>query len=617
EVKLWDVATGKALPPPAEPYSGTQAIAFSPDGQALAAGGVSSGIRVWDLVTRKPRSYSVVMGEERTTIHNPYGRVRALAFTPDGLKLISGHDNHSTVVWDAMTGFVLNPLGIHREAVTALAISGDGRKLVTGSFDRRIVLWDAPRTSVERWQPKVAFTGFRRPIRSVALSPDARTIAATAFRARPIYLWDPGRVEPRFRLAIPSGVPRLGFEGLAFSPNGKVLVVGGDRTLLTWDVTSGSRHLQAQPAARHDETATLIGHEDSIRELFLSDDGRTLACLGNSGAVRVWDVPKRIEQKKGSRSASFVQIITLSRDGSKLAIGTSGFGVEDNKRTVHSGVQIWETRTGKHFEAPKVHSDVMKAVEFTPDGSTLITASRDGDIRFWDSTALTPKPEILKNEQGVESLRISPDGKLMAVAAHMGSIALWDIASRSRLSTFTHPGHIRDVRFSPDGRTLAVGGGARHDEPGGSARMPGALTLWDVPEGRPRFPPLGQKGWINSLAFSPDGQVLGASSEGNQVILWDVTSGEAKTILRGHTDAVQAIAFSPDGKLVASGGRDLSLKLWNSRSGELRATLQGHEADIADLKFLPDSSTIVTAGYDATIKLWNVRDIPTSEAQKK
>ena len=86
----------------------------------------------------------------------------------------------------------------------------------------------------------------------------------------------------------------------------------------------------------------------------------------------------------------------------------------------------------------------------------------------------------------------------------------------------------------------------------------------------------GHSNYVNSVAFSPDGQILASGSEDNTIKLWQPSTGKEIRTLTGHSYSVNSIAFSPDGQLLASGSSDNTIKLWQPSTGKETLTLTGH-----------------------------------------
>ena len=168
------------------------------------------------------------------------------------------------------------------------------------------------------------------------------------------------------------------------------------------------------------------------------------------------------------------------------------------------------------------YDQTLFSVAFSPDGSTLVSGSGDGDIRFWDVG--TQKNTLIYDvyTSSVFSLAFSPDGVLLAASGISrdgndwnSTVNLWNLETRLHTAKF----EVRDPEY-------------------------------------------GYSWWIKSVAFSPDGKYIAAGASQNTITLWDVDAQEKTAILGtsnvltsgGRVGEVNSVAFSPDGKILASGG---------------------------------------------------------------
>jgi WD40 repeat protein len=159
-------------------------------------------------------------------------------------------------------------------------------------------------------------------------------------------------------------------------------------------------------------------------------------------------------------------------------------------------------------------------------------------------------------------------------------------------SVFTQTlGDVLAAAFSPDGRILATA-------------IDQEICLWQVADGRQLAKYQGHQGWIQSLAFSPDGNTLASGSHDHSIRLWDLQTGQCLKTLQGHTDCVQSLAFSPDGNTLASGSHDHSIRLWNGQTKQCVQKLSGHRDRVLFVTFSPDGQTLISGGADDTVRIW-------------
>lgn len=116
----------------------------------------------------------------------------------------------------------------------------------------------------------------------------------------------------------------------------------------------------------------------------------------------------------------------------------------------------------------------------------------------------------------------------------------------------------------------------------------------------------GHRGWVQSVAVSPDGTWAASGSDDQTVKIWDLETGACRATLEGYSDQVQSVAITPDGKRILSASFDNSVRVWDASSGEELAKLDGHTNRVWSVVALQDNARALSGGWDNTFRLWDL-----------
>ena len=341
-------------------------------------------------------------------------------------------------------------------------------------------------------------------------------------------------------------------------------------------------------AISHTSEALFFSHHelDALREAIRA--GRNLSDMADPDAEQAIPVIRALgsvlygirEANRFSGHTNLVSAVQFSPDGQQVV----------SVSWDHT-LRLWRS-DGKLLHILKGHQDAIYGVAFSPDGQMIASASADKTIKLW-----SPDGQLLETLSGhrnvVRAVVFSPDSQLVVSASQDGDIRFWNRDGTLRRTVTGHEGNpIFALSLSPDGQTLASGGGD------------GTVRLWTA-EGQLLQTLTGHTRGVYSVAFSPDGSTIASGSHDRSVRLWDA-DGTFRRELRGHTAWVDSVTFSPDGERLASASRDRTIKLWRLE-GQLITTLQGHENEVQTVAFGPDHQ-LASAGADNTIRIWKIQE---------
>jgi WD40 repeat protein len=560
----------------------------------------------------QPKELVAVLGGSRG-LH--WGRVNAASFDPDG-KRVACAAGHLVYLWDIQQRRQLAVLHGHTGEVYDVHFSPDGTALLSASpVDGTVRVWDIA-TGKQRAVTSAEGTS-TTPWR-ISLAPDGKTMAwgDDAGNAK---VWD--IKEDREVTTFPGDGQRCW--SVAVSPDGTLLAVGRQ------DGTVRLRNIGTR-----NEVAKLPGHKGWPWERGFSRDGKLLAVVsgawGQPGEVKLWDVAsgKAIRSlEPGEGDPRQYAGCAFSLDGSTLAVGGRG------------GVCRWDVKTGRPLEPLTGHLGQVFDVRYSPDGKTLLTAGEDHTARLWDA-ATGKEQAVLGEHRYAPAIAFAADARALGVAisrSYDGEFTFWATDTGKRIRTIAHPsGQPNGLAYSPDGKTLALGGydglavwdldankEKSHFEPPGpvysvafspngkllaSASFGGTAKLWDI-EGKKELASFPSPG---AVAFSADGRLLVAGGKDNAIVIWDVNEQRQRAELKGHTDLVRAVVFAPGGQLV-SGSQDTSVRVWDLTTGKEVKQFSGHDGRVEgvfSVTLSPAGDRLASAGRDGRLIL---RKFPSGE----
>jgi WD40 repeat protein len=582
------------------PKAKIQDVAFSPNGASFITVADDGTAMIWDATAGKP-----LLSLARDN-HNLY----KVLFSPTG-EYFAILDTEGIATIYSRSGGVVGTMPTDKGAVVIDLAFVPGSSAILATIydpDTRLELWEIGDGALNRKSSSPLGREFGQQYSAVAISNDLRRFAFAGSSQTGI-IFD--RTSNKF-------ISLLGHHGeiesLSFSSDGQRLATSSkDGTAKIWNASTGQM------------ISNLKAHTNTVfRVSFDPADPARVATASADGTARIWDADtgKSLVTLAGHRnvvnSAVFSpdgqRVVTVSWDGSIIlwnAVSMHSGPVSDvsfgGNRLVSGGqdgaIRIWDASAYPLRSLSKLNdkADQVESVAFTRDGSRFAASGINGYAKaFEPSGAPLFALSGLNEHLDVGSIRFSPKGDRIVTAHDDWTARIWDAASGELLHKIEgHKGSIYFALFSPDGKRVAT---ASQDQ---------TVRLWDD-RGQP-WPGAGPNQFVRKLqdqvgylAFSPNGDLLAASTLGDTVVVFDLKSGKDFALI-GHRTTVTGIAFNPDGKSIATSSLDRTVRIWDIASHTVTAVYT-HPAGVQAVAFRADGKYLATGANDGAVRIFPLDD---------
>ena len=554
---------------------------------------------------------AVTQNRLEATIGGQGDGVTSVVFNKDGKRFLTGSTDGAARLWTIGADRPPAVFREHTRKVTSVAFHADGERFLTGSDDGTIKLWRVRQTD----KSLETFVGHDGEVASVELHPDGQRFLTGSYDGT-AKLWRIG--QPDRPLATFRGNAGA-VHAVVMDPDGVHFLTGSsDGTVKRWRIDEREDVGEAVATwEAHEGTVTAIAfHANRVDFFFTASQDGTVK-LWSNGDARPLDT---FDGHDGAVTSLVVlddQFLTASED-----------------RTIRQ----WEIVSGEPLATRRGHSDGITSIALQPDGTRVLTLSRDGTARLWrisrdkplrqigdtrkdrvaavafdanagrvlagtyDGTAQvwqiggSAMPQVIKAHQDrVTAVAFHPDGKRFLTASRDGIVKLWLIGKDTSEREFTGNGRGAVVlAFHPDGSQFLVGS------------ADGTARLWRLDADNSHMKFSEHTGAITSVSFDTDGGRILTGSDDGTIKLWQTDEEKSKQTFSGHRSAVASVAFHRDGSRFLVGSADGTIRLWQVDQANAPRTFTGHASRVASIDFHSDGESFVTGSDDGTARLWRI-----------
>ncbi|MFN8208836.1 MAG: hypothetical protein U0T82_15725 [Bacteroidales bacterium] len=281
----------------------------------------------------------------------------------------------------------------------------------------------------------------------------------------------------------------------------------------------------------------LKGHNDKVQSVLFLPGKNIIITSSTDGKLLRWDLADTSRKfEVVTENKALNEALAISPDGNWLACATDGVGI-----------QLFDLRTpGSLPQVIKTISRNNRCLAFSFDSRSLFSSGADNALVQWDIRTLTPKLNIPLGSR-LNRLMLSPDGNILASATRDGDVIFWNLrdSMSKKILVSEKNNEVISLAFGNNGKWLATGDKL------------GVIKIWDLEKNTILATLRGHTARVQDLAFSPDNALLGSVSYDASVRLWDMSDySNPPVVLRDNGGYVISIAFSADGRMFLTGSNE-------------------------------------------------------------
>jgi len=618
---LWEISSGRVI----RTFKGhfSLDINFSSDGKYLTSAG-NKKVTIWELESGKIfKTFNI----------NGFVIKKSIHISPDN-KFVSYGAKNVLKIWDIKKVKViktLKPIDKQMMGITAVDFSIDNKIVITGNYFS-LNIWDFERGEIIG-QKK----GFKKAIRSVAISPDKKFVL-TGLSDGTVEMWNIKNMEKVQNFKVhqnhesTTGISSFitsGVSGVTFSPDGRLVLSGSnDGSVRLWDVSTGKILIKktmdrtsgkpfiglalsnngqyifyADRAIRQLQinsgyiVKSFEGFSPSIRKIHYLADKQFAVSLSNSHRLKLWDLTKgRVIKTYKKLSGEISKNAFKISPNNKFLISASG----------DHTLKLYDLKNENPIYTFKGHSDTIKFVDFSPDGKLILSGSKDKSVKIWDVNSRRLNRTIKGVRFSDEGIYYNDTVLFVGFSPKSDSLFLRTsqftkiISIKTDKTNLPYNFFFKDILpiaggYSPSGKYFLFS--KRNDE--------NIFVLNIRKNGLVKKLPI-LKNFFRAPLITPNDKYLIYWSKNGSIERLDLSTMEHSGQLRFSNQQIKKITFTPNGKYLLTVSSDNNLKLWDYNNMKLKWEVNTKESSFLDFLSSSNSQRFWSVSKNGDFFLWDV-----------